>query len=103
MFWRRRPSQPDLPVEDGPVTDAEIEAQLEAELAAREPSGAETEVADREPDLPEPPPASARRSRARSSSAPGGAGMGVGVSRPSGRSSRSTSSAGSCDGTAATG
>jgi fused signal recognition particle receptor len=84
MFWRRRPSQPDLPVEDGPVTDAEIEAQLEAELAAREPSGAETEAADREPDLPEPPPAGAeidaddeevRASTAGSSVAPLAAGM----------------------------
>jgi fused signal recognition particle receptor len=84
MFWRRRPSQPDLPVEDGPVTDAEIEAQLEAELAAREPSGAETEAADREPDLPEPPPAGGeidaddeevRASTAGSSVAPLAAGM----------------------------
>jgi fused signal recognition particle receptor len=53
MFWRRRPTQPDLPVEDGPVTDAEIEAQLEAELAAREPSGAGSEGADREPAGPQ--------------------------------------------------
>jgi fused signal recognition particle receptor len=70
MFWRRRPTQPDLPVDDGPVTDAEIEAQLEAELAAREPSGAGPEGADPEPagpqvELAEPegarpePPASA--------------------------------------------
>ena len=70
MFWRRRPTQPDVPVEDGPVTDAEIEAQLEAELAAREPSGAGPEGADPEPagpqvELAEPegarpePPASA--------------------------------------------
>jgi fused signal recognition particle receptor len=36
MFWRRRPTQTDLPVDDGPVTDAEIEAQLEAELAEPE-------------------------------------------------------------------
>ena len=55
MFWRRRPTQPGLPEEDGPVTDAEIEAQLEGELAARESSGAGSEVADREHDVPEPP------------------------------------------------
>ena len=34
MFWRRRPSEPDRPADEGIVSDAEIEAQLEAELAA---------------------------------------------------------------------
>jgi fused signal recognition particle receptor len=69
MFWRRRPTQPDLPMDDGPVTDAEIEAQLEAELAepdaaeptaegARpEPEGARTERGGRRM---EPPPSSAQ-------------------------------------------
>jgi fused signal recognition particle receptor len=63
MFWRRRPTQPDLPVEDGPVTDAEIEAQLEAELAAREPSGAGPEGADREPAGPQVELAEPERAR----------------------------------------
>jgi fused signal recognition particle receptor len=63
MFWRRRPTQPDLPVEDGPVTDAEIEAQLEAELAAREPSGAGPEGADREPAGPQAELAEPERTR----------------------------------------
>jgi fused signal recognition particle receptor len=63
MFWRRRPTQPDLPVEDGPVTDAEIEAQLEAELAAREPSGAGPEGADREPAGPQAELAEPERAR----------------------------------------
>jgi fused signal recognition particle receptor len=63
MFWRRRPTQPDLPVEDGPVTDAEIEAQLEAELAAREPSGAGPEGADREPAGPQVELAESERAR----------------------------------------
>jgi fused signal recognition particle receptor len=63
MFWRRRPTQPDVPVEDGPVTDAEIEAQLEAELAAREPSGAGPEGADREPAGPQVELAESERAR----------------------------------------
>jgi len=63
MFWRRRPTQPDLPVDDGPVTDAEIEAQLEAELAAREPSGAGPEGADREPAGPQVELAEPERAR----------------------------------------
>jgi len=33
MFWRRRPTGPDQPGDEGTVPDAEIEAQLEAELA----------------------------------------------------------------------
>ncbi len=41
MFWRRRPTQPDLPADDAPVTDEEIEAQLEAELAETERADAE--------------------------------------------------------------
>jgi fused signal recognition particle receptor len=50
-------------VEDGPVTDAEIEAQLEAELAAREPSGAGPEGADREPAGPQAELAEPERAR----------------------------------------
>ena len=40
MFWRRRPTQPDPPNDD-PVTDAEIEAQLEGELAQPDAGPAE--------------------------------------------------------------
>ncbi|HEY5495120.1 MAG TPA: signal recognition particle-docking protein FtsY, partial [Candidatus Limnocylindrales bacterium] len=54
--------QPDLPMDDGPVTDAEIEAQLEAELA--EPDAAEptAEGARTERGAPrmEPPSSSAQ-------------------------------------------
>ena len=50
MFWRRRPTQPGVPADEGPVTDAEIEAQLEIELADREsarpePSATGAEIA----------------------------------------------------------
>jgi fused signal recognition particle receptor len=36
MFWRRRPTEPDQPAEEGGVSDAAIEAQLEAEFAEAE-------------------------------------------------------------------
>ena len=61
MFWRRRPPQTDLPVDDGPVTDAEIEAQLEAELAEPEAgltasAAGNSEIAARADDIPASPP-----------------------------------------------
>jgi len=36
MFWRRRPTEPDQPADEGGISDAAIEAQLEAELAETE-------------------------------------------------------------------
>ena len=36
MFWRRRPTEPDQPAGEGTVSDAVIDAQLEAELAETE-------------------------------------------------------------------
>ena len=68
MFWRRRPTQTDLPVDDGPVTDAEIEAQLEAELAEPEagltasPAG-NSETAARADEIPASPPEFAQAAR----------------------------------------
>lgn len=36
MFWRRRPTEPDQPADEGGISDAAVEAQLEAELAETE-------------------------------------------------------------------
>jgi len=49
MFWRRRPSEPDEPADQGTASDAEIEAQLEEELAGTGDPGADLPGSGAEP------------------------------------------------------
>jgi len=53
MLWRRRPAEPDQPADEGTVSDAEIEAQLEAELAE---TGGTPRPTDEQPDMGRPAP-----------------------------------------------